>query len=228
MKHKKKPETSFLKKVLVGAATAVALLAIVAWEVTVAIHDRTARQFHTGNLNTFLDLVSRYADTGNRAKAAYEKGDFETARRLYQGMAQRGNDAAMLPLAVMCVKGQGGPVDNVEAVKWFRVLAGNGNREAQFGLGLAYDNGSGVKQDYAEALGWYRKSAEQGSPAACVNLGGLYLDGHGVATDRVEAQKWFILAGPLGQKNRAMMDGALTEDENAQARKRAEESRQAN
>src|ERR1035437_6449048 len=211
-----------LKKLLLGAGCVVAVVAFIGWEVTVAIHDRTARAFHTGNLYTFLDLFSRFADTGNRAKAAYQKGDYQTARRLYQGMADRGNTSAMLPLAVMCAKGQGGPVDNVEAVKWFRVLADGGNREGQYGMGLSYDTGSGIAQDYKEALRWYRKSAEQGSPAACVNLGAMYVEGHGVAADRIEAQKWFILAGQMGQKNRTMMDRTLTEDENAQAKKCAD------
>jgi TPR repeat protein len=210
------------KKALALIAGVVLILAFISWEVTVAVHDRTARAFHTGSLNTFLDLLARYADTGNRAKAAYEKGDYTTARRLYQGMADRGNNTAMLPLAVMCVKGQGGPVDNEGAVKWFRVLAEKGDREGQYGMGLSYDNGSGVTQDYAQALGWYRKSAQQGSPAACVNLGVMYVNGHGVTADRIEAQKWFILAGQMGQKNRTMMDRTLTEDENAQAKKRAD------
>jgi len=216
-----------LKKALGLIVGVVLILAFISWEVTVAVHDRTARAFHTGSLNTFLDLLVRYGDTGNRAKAAFEKGDYQTARKLYQGMADRGNNTAMLPLAVMCVKGQGGPVDNEAAVKWFRVMADKGDREGQYGMGLSYDNGSGVKQDYSEALRWYQKSAQQGSPAACVNLGVMYVNGHGVAADRIEAQKWFILAGQMGQKNRAMMDAALSGDENAQAKKRADEWRPA-
>ena len=92
-------------------------------------------------------------------------------------------------------------------------------------MGLAYEQGTGVAQDYSEALGWYRKAALQGSPAARVNLGVLYLNGQGIGADRIEAQKWFILAGQTGQKNRAVLDRSLTADEDAQAKRRADEWR---
>lgn len=212
-----------IKKVLIGVAGAVMILAFVAWESAVAIHDHNTHSANYGSLATLLDLIGRFADTGKRAKAAFEKGDYDTARRLYQQLAEHGNTDAMLYAAVMQAKGQGGAVDNVQAAKWFRVLADGGNREAQYALGLSYNNGTGVAQDYSTASQWYQKSAAQGSPAARVNLGVLYLNGQGVGPDRIEAQKWFILAGKLGQKNRAVLDASLTPDEKAQAQKRADE-----
>jgi len=211
-----------LKKALIGIVVVV-VLAFIGWQATIAIHDRTSSTYNHGSLNTLLDLLARFADTGNRAKATCDKGDYETARTLYQKMADHGNSNAIQRVAVMYVQGKGGPVDNIPAVKWFRLLADRGDREAQYAMGLAYDKGRRVEQDYAEALRWHQKSAQQGSPAARVNLGAMYWNGQGVAPDRIEAQKWFILAGPTGQKNRTMFDRSLTADENAQAKKRADE-----
>lgn len=210
-----------LKKILFVTGAVLMIAAVIGWETLVAIHDRTSRYAQRGSLFTFLDLLGRYADTGKRAQAAYDKGDFTTARRLYQGLAERGNKDAMLRMAVLCARGQGGPVDNAAAVKWFRAPAEAGNREAQFGMGLSYDRGSGVPQDYAEAVRWYQKAAQQGVAGARVNLGIMYLKGHGVAEDPVEAQKWFILAGNVGKNNRTILAGSLSEDQRAEARKRA-------
>lgn len=173
-----------LKKVLIGIVGLVVIVAFIGWKTAVAVHDRKSTSGNEGNLSTALDLLANFVpNRGKQAKAAFTKGDYETARKLYQPLADRGNQAAMLHLAVMNAKGQGGPVDQTQAVKWFRLLADQGDREAEFGLGLAYQNGKGVQQDYAETSRWYQKSAQQGSPAARVNLGVLYVNGQGVAPD---------------------------------------------
>jgi TPR repeat protein len=211
-----------IKKALILTLGVIVVLAFIGWKAAVEIHDR-ANPYSTGSVYTLLDLVSRFGDTGKRAKAAYDKGDYSTARKLYQNMAEHGNSEAMLRVAVMEAQGKGGPVDHIQALKWFRLLADRGDQVAQFALGLSYHEGTGVTQDYAEALRWYQKAARQGSSDARVNLGVLYLNGQGVGLDRIEAQKWFILAGQTGQKDRAVLDRSLTADENAQAKKRADE-----
>src|SRR5450432_4036913 len=127
-----------IKKVLIGIVGVVAILAYFGWQTTVEVHDRTSSAGNTGSLSTLLDLLGRFADTGKRAKAAYDKGDYETARKLYRKMAEHGNSEAMLRVAAMYEQGKGGPVDHIQAVKWFRLLADRGNREAQFSMGLAY------------------------------------------------------------------------------------------
>jgi TPR repeat protein len=214
-----------MKKALTGIICVIVILAFIGWQALVGIHDHTSTTDNHGSLNTLLDLLGRFGDTGKRAQAAYDKGDYVTARKLYQQMAERGNSEAMLRVGVMCEQGKGGPVDNIQAVKWFRLLADRGDRDGQFAMGLAYEQGTGVAKDYSVALGWYQKAAQQGSLAARVNLGMLYLNGQGIGPDRIEAQKWFILAGQTGQKNRAVLDRSLTADENAQAKKRADEWR---
>src|ERR1700676_547311 len=162
MKDRENSTKAILKKVLIGIVSVVVVVAFASWQTMVMIHDRTASSDTHGSLNTFLELFARFADTGKRASAAYDKGDFTKARSLYQKMAEHGNSDVMLRLAVMDTRGQGGPVDNIQAVKWFRLLADRGDRAAQFAMGLAYGEGRGVAKDYPAALGWYLKSAKQG------------------------------------------------------------------
>jgi len=81
--------------------------------------------------------------------AAYTRGDYATALRLWQALAAQGDAAAQSNLGVMYSRGQGLTRDYAEAVKWYRLAAAQGNARAQFNLGVMFDNGKGVTRDYA-------------------------------------------------------------------------------
>ncbi len=51
---------------------------------------------------------------------------------------------AQSDLGLMHFGGQGVPVDEVEAVKWFRKAAEQGDAKAQYRLGIMYDEGNEV------------------------------------------------------------------------------------
>jgi TPR repeat protein len=57
-------------------------------------------------------------------KAAYDGGDYATALRLWRPLADQGVPDALVNLALMYLKGQGVPQDNVQALKWFTLAAG--------------------------------------------------------------------------------------------------------
>jgi uncharacterized protein len=128
------------------------------------------------------------------ALAAYNRGDYATALRLWRPLADQGNASAQISLGLMYANGHGVPQDYAEVVKWYRKAADRGNAAAQINLGLMYANGHGVPQDYAEAVKWYRKAADRGNAAAQNNLGTMYDLGQGVPQDYVEAHKWYNLA----------------------------------
>jgi TPR repeat protein len=133
--------------------------------------------------------------------AAYERGDYATAFRLWRPLAEQGEAKAQNNLGVMYDKGLGAAQDYAEAVKWYRRAAEQGDAGAQHSLGFMYAKGHGVAQDYAEALKWYRRAAEQGNARAQHNLGGMYAKGHGVAQDNVQAHKWVNLAATKGDSD---------------------------
>ena len=170
-------------------------------------------------------LVSKL-DTRQRAASAYDKGDYVKARKLYLKLAEHGNAEEAHTVAEMYEQGKGGPVDGVQALRWYRVAAEAGDPASQDYLGVAYYQGlSGLAQNYPEAFHWIRSAAMQKWQHAQFNLGVLYAEGRGVAQDQVEAQKWFILAGDAGTRNRKIFDGILTPEQNAEAAKRAKEWR---
>jgi uncharacterized protein len=63
------------------------------------------------------------------------RGDYATALRLLQPLADKGDGVAQLNLGVMYEDGEGVPQDYTEAVKWYRRAAEQGIVGAQYNLG---------------------------------------------------------------------------------------------
>ena len=101
------------------------------------------------------------------AFAAYSRGDYATALRLYQPLADKGSPTAQTNLGAMYVNGEGVARDYAEAVKWFRLAADQGLASAQRNLGVIYASGvQGVPRDYVLAYKWLSLSAAQGNKEA--------------------------------------------------------------
>ena len=162
------------------------------------------------------------------ADDAYRRGDYATALRLWQALAEQGDARAEFNLGLMSGIGEGGsPQDLPEAAKWFQIAADQGHAEAQYNLGLAYHNGTGVPRDYGQAVRWYRLAANQGYAMAQFNLGLMYAKGEGVPPDLVVAHVWFHLsaAGGIagGQANRDMVASLITPEQIAEAERWAQQ-----
>jgi TPR repeat protein len=57
------------------------------------------------------------------AAAAYERGDYKTASRLWRTLAEQGLAMAQLNLGIMYAKGNGVPQDYVQAHMWLNLAA---------------------------------------------------------------------------------------------------------
>ncbi len=134
------------------------------------------------------------------ATAAYLKGDYATALRLWRPLAEQGDASAQTRLGNSYYDGQGVSQDYAAALTWYRKAADQGYAIAQHNLGAMYEGGQGVSQDYAAALTWYRKAADQGYAQDQNNLGRMYAYGKGVPQDYVQAHKWFNLAASRAQE----------------------------
>lgn len=91
------------------------------------------------------------------AQSTYRSGDFRTALKLYQQLADQGNIEAQWRLGVVYEAGfrdsQGGlKSDPVEAMKWFKKSADAGNVQGMYYVGDMYYRGRGVPTDYTEAV----------------------------------------------------------------------------
>ena len=144
-------------------------------------------------------------DSGSfeRGAEAYQRGDHETAIRIWTPLAEKGNVQAQINLGLMHANGEGVPQDDVETVKWFRLAADQGDANAQYNLAGMFASGRGTQLDAKKAIKWLRRAAEQGLAAAQFNLGAMYHNGENVERDPVQALFWFLLAAEQGNKEAA-------------------------
>jgi len=98
-------------------------------------------------------------------RAAFKRGDYATALRLWRPLAAQGNAQAQSALG----------------------------RMYEHGI-FVYEHGIVVPQDYKEALRLYRLAAAQGNADAQDNLGEMYQNGNNVVRDYVRAHMWFLLS----------------------------------
>src|SRR5215475_12719326 len=76
--------------------------------------------------------------------AAYQRGDFATALKLWRPLAEQGNAQAQNQVGDMYYNGTGVAQDYKEAARWYRLAAEQGYVYAQGLLGMTYDSGEGV------------------------------------------------------------------------------------
>lgn len=155
-------------------------------------------------LLTFLFSFSSHpvlaADAGNFNKGldAYNKGEFDTARKIITPLVSKGDSAALNLMGMMYELGHGVSKDAKKSVVYYRKAAKQGYSFAQYNLGVSYDTGSGVALNYREAVKWYRLAAEQGASVAQYNLGVMYEQGRGTAKNYKKAAYWYEKAAEQG------------------------------
>jgi TPR repeat protein len=132
--------------------------------------------------------------------AAYRRGDFATAMRLWRSLADQGNAEAQSRLGFMYQVGHGVPQDDAAAASWYRKAADQGNASGQVNLGLFYEEGrGGLQKDDHEATRLYKLAADQGNASGQANLGLFYEEGRGgLQKDDHEATRLFKLAADQG------------------------------
>ncbi|CAA6603783.1 conserved exported hypothetical protein [Rhodospirillaceae bacterium LM-1] len=140
------------------------------------------------------------ADAGpmEDAEAAFNRGNFEAAVRIWKPLADQGNATAQYRLAEAYSEGKGVAKDGAEAARWLRKSADHGDAGSQYATGYFFSTGLLVPQDDAEAVRWYRKSADQGYKYGQLALGYCYEEGKGVPQDYAEAVRWFRKAADQG------------------------------
>ena len=104
---------------------------------------------------------------------ATERGDYQTAFKLWLPLAEQGNASTQFNLGVMYEDGRGVKQDDVEAVKWYRQAAEQGYVKAQFILGGLYLLGKGVQVNKSLAKEWFGKACDNGNQDGCEYYGKL-------------------------------------------------------
>lgn len=134
----------------------------------------------------------------DEAYAHYSAQDYARAFPLMKDSAERGSPHAMAHLAIMCLKGQGTPMDWCKAAELFVLtlevqdasVAEVSRSTVLSNLGLIYGiGGYGLKRDAVKAEGYLRQAVDEGDQSSLDVLRML------------KARK-----GPFGQKERARPD----------------------
>ncbi len=131
---------------------------------------------------------------------AFDRGEYEAARKIWLPHAHRGDPAAQRNLAHLYRMGLGVPQDFVRAASWYRLAADSGLARAQANLATMYLRGQGVTEDPREAAYWFTAAANSGHVLAQFNLALLYLRGEGVERNEAKAAGWLYLASKTGYK----------------------------
>jgi uncharacterized protein len=101
--------------------------------------------------------------------AAFDRGDYQTARKEWEPLAQEGHAEAQFRLGCLYTFGQGVPEDHALALRLFRLAAEQGDADAQNNLGGMYAEGLGVAADQVEAYMWFELAASAGHETAIRN-----------------------------------------------------------
>jgi uncharacterized protein len=153
------------------------------------------------------------------AVTAAHGGEYATALRRLNLLAEKGDARAQFDIGFMHANGWGLQRNPAEAMTWYRKAADQGLAVAQHYLGLAYVNGEGVRPDDAEAARWFARAAVQGFSQAQYMLGVMTLDARGVPKNLVQGYAFVVMAGRGGVRSagRIAQNLALTEAQRAQA-----------
>jgi hypothetical protein len=143
-------------------------------------------------------LGSALAADFNRGLSAYENGDFATALKEWQPLAESGDVAAMRNLGHLFRWGRGVKLDPARAALWYERAAERGFDRAQANLASLYLAGEGVAKDQRLAAKWFARAARQGHAIAQYDLGLMYEHGIGIGKDTMRALGLFILSAKSG------------------------------
>jgi uncharacterized protein len=177
-------------------------------------------------LSIFCLTVPAWADFKS-GESAYHRGDFATALREWQPLADQGHIDAQYQLGLLYANGKGIPKDDAKARQWYEKAAIQGHAEAQANLGVLLMYARGGQQDYKMAVYYLRLSANQGNDLAQRRLGQMYERGDGVPQDYVKAYMWYSLGTSNGVEAGTRLRDALAKrmdpDQIAEAQKLARE-----
>ena len=158
---------------------------------------------------------------------AHQRGDYATALREWQPLAEQGQAGSQYQLGLLYANGQGVTKDDAKARQWYEKAAVQGHAEAQVNLGILLMYARGGQQDYKMAVYYLRLSANQGNDLAQRRLGQMYERGDGVPQDYVKAYMWYSLGAANGMEAGARLRDALAKrmdpDQIAEAQKLARE-----
>ena len=143
---------------------------------------------------------------------ALEQGDYKTALKILNPLAEQGDAEAQYELGKMYLRGDSSKRDYKKSVKWFRLAVEQGHVFAAYDLGIILEgsmyDGKFVIQDFKEAIRLYQFCIERGYVPALVNLARMYSLGKGVPKNHETSLKLYRTAAESGFSDASFNLGA--------------------
>ena len=152
------------------------------------------RKFAVAAAITICSVSNAKSGPFEDAEAARDRGDRETAFRIYRALVDQGNAKAEYYLGGMYY----GDGDFGQALKWYQKAAEDGFAQAEYRIGEMYIFGHGVRKDADEGVRHYKKALLAGYAPAGWELGRIYYLGEDVERDYAQSAKWFRLSAEQG------------------------------
>ena len=105
--------------------------------------------------------TARFKVDFDKGVAAYEAEDYETARKLWQPLADNYDRAALRNLGHLYRLGQGVEKNPKKAAAYYKKAARLGHAPSQTNLAQMYFSGDGVDYDNETGMTWLKKAAAQ-------------------------------------------------------------------
>src|SRR5690606_1428943 len=135
----------------------------------------------------------------DEAVAAYDRGDFAEAVRLWTPLARKGDVAAQFNLGLIYEKGRGVPADAARAAQYYLSAAESGHAKSAYNLGILHSRGAlGPNRDLDAAGKWLEVAAEKGIPQAQYLLALLLVDRDYRGINPNLSEQWMRKAAAAG------------------------------
>jgi TPR repeat protein len=121
---------------------------------------------------TEADWIRDPAMGNYKAYAEFKMAHYDTARHVWEILAERGNPDALFNLAILAEDGLGEPKDLTKAEALYLAAANAGGFKAQYRLGMLY-SGDGPLRDVDKARHFLSLAAQEGDRDAAARLATL-------------------------------------------------------
>jgi len=145
-------------------------------------------------LSLFVAACSDY----QRARSAYEGGDYQKAFGLFEKLSKSGDTRAEYDLSKMYLQGIGTKQDVGQGWFWMIKSADHGNTMAMVELGGRYEYGVYLERDETQAVFWFKKAALAGSSVGSYDPAKIYIDGRRLKQDPARGYAWMVLSAQKG------------------------------
>ncbi len=153
--------------------------------------------FSSGADSENLEDNTERLQLSSDADAAYGRGEYKEALKLFKKAANKGDSYALKRCGDMYFLGEGTGKSYSSALSYYKKAAAKNNVEAQTILGIMYENGFGTKQNYAFAAIWYERASRKNAVAQN-NLGVMYENAKGLVQDYNKAFSLYSSAAKKG------------------------------